>query len=298
MNHRRARRATARWACASSSSTGSERSRSATSSVAIAVAAHRGPALDACRYVIESSSGACRSGSGSTTRTARASGSDDVRTVHGPRTRSIAAHPSNDRLAGARCPSTSSAAASSTCASRSPTAATSGACTACRRKGLPWLPKAEILTYEEIAEVVGQLAPLGLRRLPHHRRRADDPPEPRALDSHAACDSGIEDIALSTNGRASGRWRRPARRGPRSREHERRFLRPDRIAAIARRDLGFDHRPRRSRRTRGTRADQDQRRRDARHQRRRGRGLRAADDGAGHGTSASSSSCRWATCAS
>ena len=31
--------------------------------------------------------------------------------------------------------------------------------------GLAWLPKDEILSYEEIAEVVAQLAPLGLRRL-------------------------------------------------------------------------------------------------------------------------------------
>ena len=32
-------------------------------------------------------------------------------------------------------------------------------------EGLPWLPSADILSYEEIAEVVRQLAPLGLRRL-------------------------------------------------------------------------------------------------------------------------------------
>ncbi len=32
-------------------------------------------------------------------------------------------------------------------------------------EGLQWLPKADILSYEEIAEVVRQLAPLGLRRL-------------------------------------------------------------------------------------------------------------------------------------
>ena len=32
-------------------------------------------------------------------------------------------------------------------------------------EGLHWLPKAEILRYEEIAEVVRQLAPLGLRRV-------------------------------------------------------------------------------------------------------------------------------------
>src|SRR5687767_7232294 len=31
--------------------------------------------------------------------------------------------------------------------------------------GLTWLPKNEILSYEEIAEVVSQLAPLGLRRI-------------------------------------------------------------------------------------------------------------------------------------
>ena len=31
--------------------------------------------------------------------------------------------------------------------------------------GLPWLPRAEILSYEEIAAVVAELAPLGLRRV-------------------------------------------------------------------------------------------------------------------------------------
>src|SRR4051812_47271705 len=31
--------------------------------------------------------------------------------------------------------------------------------------GLEWLPKSDILSYEEIARVVSQLAPLGLRRL-------------------------------------------------------------------------------------------------------------------------------------
>src|SRR6185437_14871765 len=31
--------------------------------------------------------------------------------------------------------------------------------------GMEWLPKAEILTYEEIARVVAELAPLGLRRV-------------------------------------------------------------------------------------------------------------------------------------
>ena len=31
--------------------------------------------------------------------------------------------------------------------------------------GLAWLPRSEILSYEEIAEVVRQLQPLGIRRL-------------------------------------------------------------------------------------------------------------------------------------
>ncbi|HWJ39981.1 MAG TPA: radical SAM protein, partial [Candidatus Limnocylindrales bacterium] len=31
--------------------------------------------------------------------------------------------------------------------------------------GLEWLPKSEILSYEEIAQIVRELAPLGLRRL-------------------------------------------------------------------------------------------------------------------------------------
>ncbi|HWP02760.1 MAG TPA: radical SAM protein, partial [Gemmatimonadaceae bacterium] len=33
------------------------------------------------------------------------------------------------------------------------------------REGLQWLPRDEILTYEEIAAIVAELAPLGLRRL-------------------------------------------------------------------------------------------------------------------------------------
>ncbi len=32
-------------------------------------------------------------------------------------------------------------------------------------EGLQWLPKSEILSYEEITEIIRQLAPLGLTRL-------------------------------------------------------------------------------------------------------------------------------------
>ena len=67
-------------------------------------------------------------------------------------------------------------------------------------EGLPWLPKQEILRYEEIVEVVRQLAPLGLRRL---RITGGEPtirPELATLVRMLRAVDGVEDIALSTNG--------------------------------------------------------------------------------------------------
>src|SRR5881275_1671060 len=67
-------------------------------------------------------------------------------------------------------------------------------------EGLPWLPKAEILSYEEITAIVAQLAPLGLRRL---RITGGEPtirPELPTLVRMLRAVPGIEDIALSTNG--------------------------------------------------------------------------------------------------
>ena len=108
-------------------------------------------------------------------------------------------------------------------------------------EGLPWLPKAEILTYEEIAGVVSQLAPLGLRRL---RITGGEPtirPNLERLVKLLRAIPEIEDIALSTNGarlpelapvlRAAGLDRLNMSADS---------LRPDRVAAIARRNLGFD----------------------------------------------------------
>jgi cyclic pyranopterin phosphate synthase len=66
--------------------------------------------------------------------------------------------------------------------------------------GVDWLPKANILSYEEIAEVVRQLAPLGLRRL---RLTGGEPtlrPELHRLIAMLRAIPEIEDIALSTNG--------------------------------------------------------------------------------------------------
>jgi cyclic pyranopterin phosphate synthase len=109
------------------------------------------------------------------------------------------------------------------------------------KEGLQWLPKAEILTYEEITAVVRQLAPLGLRRL---RITGGEPtirPDLETLIRLLRAVDGIEDIALSTNGvrlpdlapalRAAGLDRVNMSADS---------LRPDRIAAIARRDLRFD----------------------------------------------------------
>ncbi|HEX9564667.1 MAG TPA: GTP 3',8-cyclase MoaA, partial [Gemmatimonadaceae bacterium] len=109
------------------------------------------------------------------------------------------------------------------------------------KEGLQWLPKSEILSYEEITAVVSQLAPLGLRRL---RITGGEPtirPDLESLIHQLRSVDGIEDIALSTNGvrlpelaprlRAAGLDRVNMSADS---------LRPDRIAAIARRDLRFD----------------------------------------------------------
>ncbi len=107
-------------------------------------------------------------------------------------------------------------------------------------EGLQWLPKQEILSYEEIADVVRQLAPLGLRRL---RITGGEPtirPDLERLIAMLRAIPEIEDISLSTNGvrlaalapvlRASGLDRVNISADS---------LRPERIAAIARRRLEF-----------------------------------------------------------
>jgi cyclic pyranopterin phosphate synthase len=67
-------------------------------------------------------------------------------------------------------------------------------------RGLPWLPKAEILSYEEIAQLVRAAASAGVRRI---RLSGGEPLIRKNLwhlvEEIAAID-GIEDIALSTNG--------------------------------------------------------------------------------------------------
>jgi GTP 3',8-cyclase len=108
-------------------------------------------------------------------------------------------------------------------------------------EGLPWLPKAEILSYEEIADVVGQLAPLGLRRI---RITGGEPtirPNLEQVIRLLRAVPEIEDIALSTNGARLPELAHALRAAGLDRVNmSADSLRPDRIAKIARRNLGFD----------------------------------------------------------
>jgi GTP 3',8-cyclase len=115
-------------------------------------------------------------------------------------------------------------------------------CTYCMPlEGLPWLPKADILTYEEIAAVVQQLAPLGLRRI---RLTGGEPtirPQLATLVRMLRDVPQVEDIALSTNGVKLPTLAQPLRDAGLDRVNmSADSLRADRITSIARRDLSFD----------------------------------------------------------
>jgi GTP 3',8-cyclase len=107
-------------------------------------------------------------------------------------------------------------------------------------QGLDWLPKQDILSYEEIVGVVRQFAPLGLRRL---RITGGEPtirPDLTTLVRQLKSIDGIEDIALSTNGVKLPAMAADLRAAGLDRVNlSADSLRPERIAAIARRDLGF-----------------------------------------------------------
>ena len=108
-------------------------------------------------------------------------------------------------------------------------------------EGLPWLPKAEILSYEEIAGVVGQLAPLGLRRL---RITGGEPtirPNLERLIRLLRAVPEIQDISLSTNGVKLPELAPVLQDAGLDRLNmSADSLRPERVAAIARRNLGLD----------------------------------------------------------
>jgi len=108
-------------------------------------------------------------------------------------------------------------------------------------EGLPWLPKQDILRYEEITAIVQQLAPLGLKRL---RITGGEPtirPELASLVRQLKAIEGIEDIALSTNGVKLPQMAAELAEAGLDRVNiSADSLRPDRVVRIARRDLGFD----------------------------------------------------------
>jgi cyclic pyranopterin phosphate synthase len=108
-------------------------------------------------------------------------------------------------------------------------------------EGLPWLPKSDILSYEEIHEVVTQLAPMGLKRI---RITGGEPtirPQLSTLIRFIRGVSSVEDIALSTNGvKLPELATELAAAGLDRVNISADSLRADRIVAIARRDLGFE----------------------------------------------------------
>ncbi len=109
------------------------------------------------------------------------------------------------------------------------------------QEGLPWLPKSDILSYEEITQIVRQLAPLGLRRL---RITGGEPtirPDLVRLISMLRAVPQIEDIALSTNGvRLPAMAAALAAAGLDRVNMSADSLRAERVESIARRRLEFD----------------------------------------------------------
>jgi len=104
-------------------------------------------------------------------------------------------------------------------------------------QGLPWIRREELLTYEEIAEIVRVMAGMGLRKIRltggEPLVRKDLPRLPAMLSSIP----GIEDIALSTNAVLLAPMAAALRRAGVDRVNvSLDSLRPDRIDAIARRE--------------------------------------------------------------
>ncbi|MEO5589324.1 MAG: GTP 3',8-cyclase MoaA [Gemmatimonadaceae bacterium] len=108
-------------------------------------------------------------------------------------------------------------------------------------EGLQWLPKSEILSYEEIASIASQLAQEGISRL---RITGGEPtirPNLDVLFRMLRSIDGITDIALSTNGVRLPELAALYRESGLDRINMSvDSLRPGRIAAISRRPLRFD----------------------------------------------------------
>lgn len=107
--------------------------------------------------------------------------------------------------------------------------------------GLEWLPRAAILSYEEIAHIVDELSSLGLRRV---RVTGGEPtirPDLDALIRLLRSIEGIDDISLSTNGTRLTELAPGLRRAGLDRVNiSVDSLRADRIRSISRRNVEFD----------------------------------------------------------
>jgi GTP 3',8-cyclase len=106
--------------------------------------------------------------------------------------------------------------------------------------GLPWLKRSDLLSYEEIAAIVGTMAPMGLRKL---RITGGEPLVRRditRLVAMLAAVPGIQDIALSTNAVLLGDMAADLHEAGVARVNvSLDSLRPDRVDAIARRPGSF-----------------------------------------------------------
>jgi cyclic pyranopterin phosphate synthase len=107
-------------------------------------------------------------------------------------------------------------------------------------EGLDWIPKPELLTYEEISAVVRQMAGMGLRRV---RLTGGEPLVRRDLSRLVrmlAAIPEIDDISLSTNAILLPRYASELREaGVRRINVSLDTLRPERFEAIARRSVRF-----------------------------------------------------------